>query len=140
MAPEPLELNCGGLTSTTSLKGSDMKLTVDGITALQELPNAAVSFPAKDTHGRVHTIALSNEAQQDLVRRLLATSPAQSGTKPLRSLNLLATTVHVTSQNRIGLQLFLNPGTAIHVVLERTLAQILRNQLAEMEQITGTAQ
>jgi hypothetical protein len=26
MAPEPLELNCGGLTSTTSLKGSDMSI------------------------------------------------------------------------------------------------------------------
>lgn len=110
-----------------------MKLTADSITALQELPNAAISFPVKDDHGRVHTIELSNEAQQDLVRRLLATTPSQPGTKPRRILNLLSTDAAMTSQGRIGLQLFLNPGSALHVAMEPQQSRTLRWQLEQAE-------
>ena len=117
-----------------------MKLFASHIAAIAELPDAVISFPCRDAHGREHTIELTNEAQQDLVMRLLATKPVESGTKPLRSLQVLTTAVSVTSQNRIGISLLLNPGAAVHCVLDRSQVDTLRQQLSEVGQTTGTKQ
>lgn len=82
----------------------------------------------KAVTGELQQVFLSDSAQLQLLKALLAVPPA-ANTKPHRSLSPISTEVKQTSEDRLGLVLGLPGGLALHVVLSRAMAEQLRQQL-----------
>lgn len=117
-----------------------MKLRIVAVSNPQDGANDELTVTCRDHVGREHTVVFTDAAQKNLLAAIAGSAPVQSGTKPRRTLVPIGIQLAQTSHMRLGLKFFLRQDLALHLSLEKPLAEILQRELTAFEWPSVTKQ